>query len=90
MGAAAEGVRWLLEALAVAWILRRRHGKHRLLALALRDLPVGTAYAAWTGIGAVGTAVFGIVLLGESGGGARLVSIALVAAGIAGLRLFGD
>src|SRR5688572_4773406 len=60
-----------------------------LLALALRDLPVGTAYAAWTGIGAVGTAVFGIVLLGESGGGARLVSIALVAAGIAGLRLFG-
>jgi quaternary ammonium compound-resistance protein SugE len=61
-----------------------------LLALALRDLPVGTAYAAWTGIGAVGTAVFGIVLLNESAGGARLASIALIAVGLAGLRIFGE
>lgn len=61
-----------------------------LLALALRDLPVGTAYAAWTGIGAVGTAAFGIALLNESADGARVASIALIAVGIAGLRLFGE
>jgi quaternary ammonium compound-resistance protein SugE len=60
------------------------------LALALRELPVGTAYAVWTGIGAVGTAVFGVLLLGESAAAARLGSITLVVLGVAGLYAFGD
>lgn len=58
-----------------------------LLSLALRSLPVGTAYAVWTGIGAAGTALVGIVLLEESADVFRLVSIALIIAGVAGLRL---
>ena len=59
------------------------------LALALKDLPVGTAYAAWTGIGAVGTAIFGMVLLDESAAPGRIASIGLVVVGLVGLRLFG-
>ena len=58
-----------------------------LLALALKGLPVGTAYAVWTGIGAAGTAALGIVLLGEPLTLLRVTSIALVIIGIAGLRL---
>lgn len=58
------------------------------LAIALKDLPIGTAYAAWTGIGAVGTAIFGIVLLDESTAPARLASIAVVVLGMVGLRVF--
>jgi quaternary ammonium compound-resistance protein SugE len=58
-----------------------------LLALALNTLPVGTAYAAWTGIGAVGTASVGMLLLGEPASAARVMSIGLVVIGIAGLRL---
>jgi quaternary ammonium compound-resistance protein SugE len=58
-----------------------------LLGLALRELPVGTAYAVWTGIGAVGVALLGIVLFGESASAARLASIALIVAGIVGLKL---
>lgn len=58
-----------------------------LLATALRTLPVGTAYAVWTGIGAVGTVVFGILLFKEPVTAARLLSIALILSGIAGLRL---
>ncbi len=57
-----------------------------LLALAMRDLPVGTAYAVWTGIGAVGTAVIGILLLGESASLWRVGSILLIVVGIVGLR----
>lgn len=58
-----------------------------LLALALRLLPVGTAYAVWTGTGAVGTALAGIVLLGESASPGRLAAIVLTAGGIAALAL---
>ncbi len=58
-----------------------------LLALAMRTLPVGTAYAVWTGIGAVGTALLGIALFGEPATFARLGCIALVVAGIVGLKL---
>lgn len=61
-----------------------------LLAIALRSLPVGTGYAVWTGIGAVGTAIVGIVVLGESAAALRLASIALIAAGIVGLALAGS
>jgi quaternary ammonium compound-resistance protein SugE len=57
-----------------------------LLALAARGLPIGTAYAVWTGIGAAGTAVAGIVLFGESASPARLGCIALIVAGVAGLK----
>jgi quaternary ammonium compound-resistance protein SugE len=58
-----------------------------LLGLALKSLPVGTAYAVWTGIGTVGTAVLGILLFGESAEAMRLGCIALIVAGIVGLRL---
>ncbi len=57
-----------------------------LLAQALRTLPVGTGYAVWTGIGAVGTAILGIVLFAESTAWPRMVSILLIVAGIAGLK----
>jgi quaternary ammonium compound-resistance protein SugE len=58
-----------------------------LLGLSLRTLPLGTAYVVWTGIGAIGTVVFGIALFGESAGPLRLLCIALIVAGIVGLRL---
>jgi quaternary ammonium compound-resistance protein SugE len=61
-----------------------------LLALALRSLPVGSAYAAWTGIGAVGTALAGMIFLGEDAAAGRIASIALVVVGIVGLRVFTD
>lgn len=57
------------------------------LALALKSIPVGTGYAVWTGIGAVGTAILGIVLFGESAAAGRLACIALIVAGIVGLKL---
>jgi quaternary ammonium compound-resistance protein SugE len=58
-----------------------------LLGLALRSLPLGTAYAVWTGIGTVGTALFGILVHGEPVTAARLACIMLIVAGIAGLKL---
>jgi quaternary ammonium compound-resistance protein SugE len=58
-----------------------------LLGLALRTLPMGTAYAVWTGIGAVGTAILGIVLFGDPAGVARIGCIGLIVAGIVGLKL---
>jgi len=58
-----------------------------LLGLALKTLPVGTAYAVWTGIGAVGVALLGIVLFGESASAARLACIGLILSGIVGLKL---
>jgi quaternary ammonium compound-resistance protein SugE len=58
-----------------------------LLALALRTLPLGTAYAIWTGIGTVGTALLGIILFREPATAMRLVCIGLIVAGIIGLRL---
>ena len=58
-----------------------------LLALAVKDLPIGTAYAVWTGIGAVGTAALGVILFDEPAGAARALCIALIVAGILGLKL---
>ncbi|MCA0277076.1 MAG: quaternary ammonium compound efflux SMR transporter SugE [Proteobacteria bacterium] len=58
-----------------------------LLGLALKTLPVGTAYAIWTGIGTVGTAMLGIWLLGEPATALRLACIALIVSGIVGLKL---
>ncbi|MDB5489398.1 MAG: quaternary ammonium compound-resistance protein SugE [Reyranella sp.] len=57
-----------------------------LLSIALKTLPVGTGYAVWTGIGAVGTAILGIYLFGESTDLPRLASIGLIVAGILGLK----
>jgi len=62
-------------------------GSFTLLSTGLRSLPVGPAYAVWTGIGAVGTAVYGMVFLDESVQTLKLVSIALVVAGVVGLQL---
>ncbi len=58
-----------------------------LLSTAMKSLPAGTAYAVWTGIGAAGTAAFGILLLGESASPLRIASLALIVAGVIGLRL---
>ena len=58
-----------------------------LLGLAMKSLPVGTAYAVWVGIGAVGTAILGIALFGESASVGRLVSLGLIVVGIVGLKL---
>lgn len=62
-------------------------GSVGMLGLALRALPLGTAYAVWTGIGTVGTAVFGMLVMGEPAGALRLLSIGLIVAGIVGLKL---
>ncbi len=62
-------------------------GSVGMLGVALRALPLGTAYAVWTGIGTVGTAVFGMLMLGEPAGALRLLSIGLIVAGIIGLKL---
>ena len=58
-----------------------------LLGVALKTIPVGTGYAVWTGVGAAGTAILGIVLFAEPATAARLGSIALIVAGIVGLKL---
>jgi quaternary ammonium compound-resistance protein SugE len=60
-----------------------------MLSYALKTLPIGTAYAVWTGIGACGTAILGIVLFGEPATAARLISLGLIVAGIVGLKLVG-
>lgn len=59
-----------------------------LLGVALRDLPVGTGYAVWTGIGTVGTAILGMYLFGDPATVARLACIALIVGGIVGLKVF--
>ncbi|MGE4509950.1 MAG: quaternary ammonium compound efflux SMR transporter SugE [Sulfurimonadaceae bacterium] len=58
-----------------------------LLGLAMKNLPVGTAYAVWVGIGALGTAILGIVLFGESAQMLKILSLILICAGIVGLKL---
>ncbi|WP_072570251.1 MULTISPECIES: quaternary ammonium compound efflux SMR transporter SugE [unclassified Enterobacter] len=58
-----------------------------MLSWAMKTLPVGTAYAIWTGIGAVGASITGMILLGESTSPARIISLVLIVAGIIGLKL---
>jgi quaternary ammonium compound-resistance protein SugE len=58
-----------------------------LLGLAMKSLPVGTSYAVWVGVGAVGTAVLGILLLDEPANSGRLISLGFIVAGIVGLKL---
>ncbi|MDP9648064.1 MULTISPECIES: quaternary ammonium compound efflux SMR transporter SugE [Paraburkholderia] len=62
-------------------------GSFVLLAMAMRQLPLGTAYAVWTGIGAVGAFIFGIVMMGEALTVARIASAALIVVGLVGLKL---
>lgn len=57
-----------------------------LLGIAMKSLPVGTAYSIWVGVGAVGTVALGIVLFGEPANAARLISVSLIIAGIVGLK----
>jgi quaternary ammonium compound-resistance protein SugE len=79
---AASGRPLILAATIVAMVI-----SVALLYLAMRDLPLGTAYAVWTGIGAVGTVVVGIIAFGESADAVRLLCIGLIVAGIAGLKV---
>lgn len=58
-----------------------------LLGLAMKELPLGTAYAIWTGVGAVGTVIAGIILFGESMALVRLTSVALIVTGLIGLKV---
>jgi len=58
-----------------------------LLGIAMKSLPVGTSYAVWVGVGAVGTAIMGIMLLGEVANAGRLISLGLIIAGIVGLKI---
>jgi quaternary ammonium compound-resistance protein SugE len=78
---AAHGRLWVLAATGAAMV-----ASVALLYLAMRNLPLGTAYAVWTGIGAVGTVAVGIVMFGESADAVRLLCIALIVAGILGLK----
>jgi len=73
--------------LATALTLAAMAGSVGLLGLALRGLPLGTAYAIWTGIGTVGTVIFGIVALNEPASALRLGCIAMIIGGIVGLKL---
>lgn len=58
-----------------------------LLGIAMKELPVGTAYAVWTGVGAIGTAILGIYLFGDSASAARIACLAMIAGGIIGLKV---
>ena len=69
------------------WTLTSMVASVALLGYSLKSLPVGTAYAVWTGIGAVGTAALGIYLFAEPASAMRLASIGLIVAGIVGLKL---
>ena len=69
---------WTVAAMAISVVL---------LGIAVRQLPIGTAYAVWTGIGAVGTVILGIVLFGDPASAPRLICVALIIAGILGLKL---
>ena len=69
------------------WTLAAMFASIVLLAWAMKTLPVGTAYAVWTGIGAVGTVILGIWLFGEAATVARLACVGLIVAGIVGLKL---
>jgi len=72
--------------LPTMWTVAAMGGSFYCLSAALKSLPVGTAYAVWTGIGAVGVAILGIVLFNEPRTWPRIVCIALIVAGIAGLK----
>jgi quaternary ammonium compound-resistance protein SugE len=69
------------------WTLAAMGASVWLLGLAMKTLPVGTAYSVWVGVGAAGTVILGIVLFGESANALRVASVALIVAGIVGIKL---
>ncbi len=69
------------------WTILAIAASMALLGLAVRSLPISTAYAVWVGIGAAGTAILGMVLMGESANPARIISIVVILVGIIGLKL---
>lgn len=73
--------------MAFVWFVISSVASVYLLSQSLKTLPVGTAYAVWTGIGAAGTAIFGMLFLGESKDVLKLVSLVLLLSGIVGLRI---
>ena len=83
---ASDGLTRLLPVLALAGLVAASFG---FMTLAIRTIPMGTAYAVWTGIGAAGIATLGILAYDEAATPMRLLSIGLVVLGVAGLRLFG-
>ncbi|GGG27769.1 hypothetical protein GCM10010964_14630 [Caldovatus sediminis] len=86
----AVGLKWTVgftRPIPTVFTLACMAGSVGLLGLALKALPLGTAYAVWTGIGTLGTAVLGIALFGEAASAARLACIGLIVAGIVGLKL---
>lgn len=87
MGAAAKAIGGAHPAVAFVWFVISSVASVYLLSQSLKTLPVGTAYAVWTGIGAAGTAIFGMLFLGESKDVLKLVSLVLLLSGIVGLRI---
>lgn len=85
MGWAQDGIRWPWIGVAIACIGL----SGALLLLAQRQIPMGTAYAVWTGIGAVGTFAVGIVAYGDSAAPLRIAAAGLIVAGVVGLKLVG-
>lgn len=71
-----------------AWTIAAMIVSFKLLSMAMRAIPVGTAYAVWTGIGAAGVALAGILLFGESREGIRILCILLIVCGVVGLKVF--
>jgi quaternary ammonium compound-resistance protein SugE len=71
-----------------AWTIAAMAVSFKLLSMAMRTIPVGTAYAVWTGIGAAGVALGGILLFGESREGMRILCILLIVCGVVGLKVF--
>ena len=70
-----------------AWTVAGMLLSFALLALAMKSLPLGTAYAVWTGIGAVGTVIYGMAVMGESRDAGRILCILLIVGGITGLKV---
>ena len=70
------------------WTIATMIASFQLLSAAMKSIPIGTAYAVWTGIGAVGVAAIGMLFLGEPRTAARVLCIALIVSGIIGLKLF--
>jgi quaternary ammonium compound-resistance protein SugE len=85
LGWAQDAIRWPWIGLATACMV----ASGAFLLLAQRHIPMGTAYAVWTGIGAVGTFAVGILAYGDSAAPVRIASAALIVAGVVGLKLFG-
>ncbi len=86
LGWTEKGIRWLPLVLSVLCMA----ASGGLLFLAQRSIPIGTAYAVWTGIGAVGTFIMGLIVFNEPATAARMICVGMIATGILGLKLFAE